>query len=230
VRNFLDACRGLPVHGYSITIPHKRPALRAMDEVDSTCRRIGAVNTVVNHKGRLVGSNTDWSAALEAIESAMPGETLAGKRVALIGAGGTARAIAFGLKPKGADLCIYNRTVERAQALAEEVGCEWSGLEGLDGLEADVVANSTSLGMYPNVAASPLPRSALHKGMVVFDAVYNPVWTRLLCDAEEVGGRVATGLQMFVNQAVQQFKTWTGLEAPRELMDAVAREKLAVVE
>ncbi len=227
VCNFIEAFRGLPVQGYSITIPHKQDAMRAMDEVDPVCRSIGAVNTVANRKGRLVGSNTDWTAAIEAIERGLDGEGLPGKRVALIGAGGTARAIAFGLKAKGANMCIYNRTVDRAAKLAEEVGCEWRGLDEIERLEADIIANSTSVGMHPNVDATPVPRSALRPDTVVFDAVYNPVWTRLLCDAEEVGCPTATGLEMFVNQAVQQFKTWTGLEAPRELMELVASEKLA---
>jgi len=230
VVNFIEACRGLPVQGYSITIPHKEAAMRAMDEIDPIAKKIGAVNTVVNRKGRLNASNTDWTAATEAIESALEDGNLSGKRVALIGAGGSARAIAFGLKAKGAETCIYNRTVERAERLAREIGCGWRGLDDLADVEADVIANSTSVGMYPNVDATPVPRQALKPGMGVFDAVYNPVHTRLLCDAEECGCRIATGLQMFVNQAVQQFKTWTGLEAPRDLMEAVAREKLAVVE
>ena len=230
VGDFIEAFRGLPIHGYSITIPHKQAAIKVLDEIDPICRDIGAVNTVVNHKGKLVGSNTDWSAAVAAIERALGGPELAGKRVALIGAGGTARALAFGLRSKGAHIRIYNRTVDRAIALAEDVGCEWSSLDDLTGTEHDIIANSTSVGMYPNVDATPVPKSALRDGLVVFDAVYNPVWTRLLCDAQEVGCRVATGLEMFVNQAVQQFKTWTGLEAPRDLMEAVAREKLAVTE
>lgn len=227
VCNFLEAFRGLPVHGYSITIPHKEAAIGAMDEVEAICRDIGAVNTVVNRKGRLVGSNTDWSAAIQAIESAIDGESLAGKRAAVIGAGGTARAIAFGLRAKGARTCIYNRTQARAARLAADVGCAWAPLDALPSSDFDILLNSTSVGMYPNTEATPVPASALRAGITVFDAVYNPVWTRLLRDAEAAGCRIATGLEMFVNQAVQQFKTWTGLEAPRELMEAVARERLA---
>ncbi len=228
VCNFLEAFRGLPVHGYSITIPHKEAAMGAMDEVEPICRDIGAVNTVVNRKGRLVGSNTDWSAAIQAIESALGGEGLAGRRVALVGAGGTARAIAFGLRAKGTNTCIYNRTAARAARLAADVGCRWATLDALPKAEFDILVNSTSVGMHPNTEATPVPDGVLREGAVVFDAVYNPVWTRLLRDAKEAGCRIVTGLEMFVNQAVQQFKTWTGLEAPRELMEAVARERLAV--
>jgi len=230
VCNFIDACRGLPVHGYSVTIPHKQDVLSAIEETDTVSREIGAINTIVNRKGRLVGSNTDWIAAIEAIETALPEGGLAGKRVALIGAGGTARAIAFGLKAKAAATTIYNRTADRAEKLAADVGCEWRPMDDIGWADADVIANSTSLGMYPAVDATPVPRAALKPHMVVFDAVYNPVWTRLLCDADEAGCRTVSGLHMFVNQAALQFKTWTGLEAPRELMEAVTREKLAAAE
>jgi len=229
VRTFIEAARGVPVQGYSITIPHKEAALLALDEVASTCRQIGAVNTVVNRNGRLVGSNTDWTAALEAIESRLP-DGLGGRRVALVGAGGTARAIAFGLRAKGAATRIYNRTHKRAAELAAAVGCEWAPLDALASLAADVVVNATSVGMTPDVDASPVPASALRSGMVVFDAVYNPARTRLLAEAERKGCIAVSGIEMFVNQAVQQFQTWTGREAPRELMDAVVRERLAAVQ
>ena len=227
VRNFVDACRGLPVYGYSVTTPHKEAAMAAADEVDPICRQIGALNTVVNRKGRLVGSNTDWTAAVEALERALSGASLAGRRVALLGAGGTARAIAFGLKAKGAIVCVHNRTPARAQKLARDVACEWAGLDDLETLDADIVINATSVGMYPNVDATPLPASLLEPRMIVFDTVYNPVSTRLLLDAEEVGCATLNGLDMFVGQAAQQFKTWTGLDAPRELMQAIAAERLS---
>ncbi len=231
VCNFIDACRGIPAQGYSITIPHKQAAMTALDEIEPICRKIGAVNTAVNRNGRLVGSNSDWTAAIGAIEAGLAGRGLAGKRVALVGAGGTARAIAFGLKAKGAVTCIYNRTPERARTLAEEVGCEWAALDALGpDLAAAVLANATSAGMYPDTDATSVPPSVLKPGMVVFDAVYNPVWTRLLCSAEEAGCTTVSGLEMFINQAVQQITTWTGREAPRELMEAVTREKLGVVE
>ncbi len=231
VVNFIDAARGIPVLGYSVTVPHKEAVMPALDELDATSRSIGAVNTVVNRKGRLQGTNTDWSAAVEAIETALAPDRLAGKRVALIGAGGTARAIAFGLRAKGAVTAVYDRTFERAQELAADFACEAHPLDDLLlGLEADVVINSTSVGMHPDADASPVPADRLRPEMVVFDAIYNPVWTRLLADAEEAGCVTVTGLDMFVNQAVQQFKTWTGLDAPRELMTAVAAERLTAAE
>ena len=230
VCNFLDAYRGLPVHGYSVTIPHKEAVSATLDEIDTVSRQIGAVNTIVNRKGCLVGSNTDWTAAVAAIESELPDGGVGGKRVALLGAGGTARAIAFGLKARGATTTIYNRTSERAEKLAADVGCAWAPLDAIETADVDVIANSTSVGMYPIVDASPVPASVLMPGMVVFDAVYNPVWTRLLAEADKAGCRTVSGIHMFVNQAAEQFKTWTGLDAPRELMETVTRERLAALE
>ena len=177
----------------------------------------------MNRKGCLVGSNTDWTAAVAAIESELPDGGVGGKRVALLGAGGTARAIAFGLKARGATTTIYNRTSERAEKLAADVGCAWAPLDAIETADVDVIANSTSVGMYPIVDASPVPA-------VVFDAVYNPVWTRLLAEADKAGCRTVSGIHMFVNQAAEQFKTWTGLDAPRELMETVTRERLAALE
>jgi len=230
VRNFIEASRGIPVKGYSITVPHKQDAMAALDEVDSLCRKIGAVNTVVNHKGRLVGSNTDWTAAIEAIETALIGETLAGRRVALIGAGGTARAIAFGLRAKGALTCIFNRTPERARDLAADAECKWRPLDEIESAEADIIINSTSVGMHPNVDETPVPASVFRRKMIVFDAVYNPAETRFLREAKEAGCLTVCGMDMFVNQAAQQFKTWTEMNPPRELMEAIVREQLVSLE
>jgi shikimate dehydrogenase len=213
-----------------VTIPHKEAIPAALDEIDTVSRQIGAVNTIVNRKGRLLGSNTDWTAAVAAIESELPEGGVAGKRVALLGAGGTARAIAFGLKAKSAVTTIYNRTCERAEKLAADVGCAWAPLDAIEAADVDVIANSTSVGMYPTVDVSPVPVSVLKPGMVVFDAVYNPVWTRLLAEADKAGCRTVSGVHMFVNQAAEQFKTWTGLDAPRELMETVTRERLAALE
>jgi len=110
------------------------------------------------------------------------------------------------------------------------MGCEWRSYDEIGSLEADVIVNATSIGMYPKTDATPVPANLLKPGMVVFDTVYNPASTRLLTEASEAGCSTVSGIEMFINQAVQQFKTWTGLDAPRELMEAVAREKLAAME
>ena len=260
VTDFLKRFRMLPVMGFSVTIPHKEQALKSADEVDALTERIGALNTLVNRDGRLVGTNTDCSAAIGAMEDAL-GEQgdpdasasgrdaatpwsphrgtgirachdaagkspLAGKRVALIGARGTARAVGVGLVDAGARVKIFNRTVSRARILAAELGCDWASLDELTDASADVIVNTTPVGMYPKVDASIVPVELLRPGVLVFDAVYNPVETRRLREARERGCLTVTGLEMFTRQAAEQFRLFTDTEPPTDLMRRVVEERL----
>ena len=194
------------------------------------------MNTAANRDGRLFGTNTDVPGALAALEEAVGGNSLlrgekgaalAGKRVLLLGAGGAARALAFGLGLHGARVVIANRTHEKGVRLAAEVGCECCAVAEIASCEVDIILNTTSVGMHPNVDATPVPRKALKPGLVVLDAVYNPLKTRLLREAEEAGCRTVPGLTWFVNQAALQFELWTSRRAPREVMEQVVRERLA---
>jgi len=225
--NFIPAWRELPVEGYSVTIPHKEAVIPLLDEVQPLARRIGAVNTIVMRDGRLLGSNTDWSAAVKAIEGGLrQGESLAGKTVLLLGAGGAARAIAFGLTERGARLLIANRTHERAVKLAADAGCGVVPLAEVASVAYDILVNGTSLGMHPKVEETPLAAALLRPGALVFDSVYNPLETRLLREARAAGCRTVDGLEMFVNQAAEQFELWTRLPAPRALMRSVVAARL----
>jgi 3-dehydroquinate dehydratase/shikimate dehydrogenase len=228
VAEFIPPYRDLPVSGYSVTIPHKEAVIPLLDEVQPLAKRIGAVNTIVDRGGRLCGSNTDWSAAVAAIESGLEeGERLDGQRVLMIGAGGAARAMAFGLAERGCRLTIANRTHERAVRLAQDVGCECVPLEEVGSVPYDVFVNGTSLGMHPKVEGTPLEAEHLRPGTLVFDTVYNPIETRLLREARAAGCRTVSGLEMFVNQATEQFELWTGQPAPRSTMRAVVERRLA---
>lgn len=225
----LAGFRNLGLRGLSVTIPHKQTTCSLMDSVDALSSAIGAVNTVLVREGRLLGRNTDVDAAVGAIESAcrragMGG--LAGLSVLQIGAGGAGRAIAFGLVARGARVVVANRTVSRARDLAAELGCRACGLDEMPDVEADVLVNATSIGMWPDVHATPAPHELLRTGMVVFDSVYNPVETRLLREAAAAGCTTATGLEWFVNQAVAQFEWWTDTPAPRQVMEEVVRDRL----
>lgn len=235
VVEFVQAFRKLNVQGYSVTLPHKQAIIGAMDEVDVMVEKVGALNTVVNREGGLFGTNTDVPGALGALADALadggPGaEMLSGKRVLLLGAGGAARALAFGLQGHGAKVMIANRTHEKAVRLAEETGCECCVLAEVAGCEAEVLINTTSVGMYPKVEDTPVPREALKAGMLVFDAVYNPPETRLLREAKEAGCRTLSGIHWFVSQAALQFELWTGRSAPREVMEKVLRGGLRISE
>jgi 3-dehydroquinate dehydratase/shikimate dehydrogenase len=228
IETFIKDFRKMDFRGFSVTIPHKESILPFLDDIDPVAGKIRAINTVVNQDGRLTGHNTDCMAAVKGLEGGMEGEngTLKGKKVAIIGAGGAARAIAFGLKEKGCDITIYNRTLERAKRLSNDVGCKFNRFEEISELNTDVLINSTSIGMFPNVEESPVPKAVLKANMVVFDAVYNPIETKLLKDAEERGCHTVNGLTMFINQAAEQFRLWTGIEPSVELMKKVAKNML----
>jgi shikimate dehydrogenase len=229
VAAFLSAFEPYDLRGLSVTIPHKETMLGLMHDVDETAARIGAVNTVVIRDGRRCGYNTDAGAAVSAIENAVRRaglEPLRLRTVLLVGAGGAARAIAYGLHGKVARLIIANRTVEKARKLAAELGAQACGLDELEQLSPDVLVNGTSIGMWPHVDESPVPATMLCKDMVVFDSVYNPLKTRLLAEAERAGAVTASGLEWFVSQAAAQFELWTGRTAPRQVMEEAVSEHL----
>jgi 3-dehydroquinate dehydratase/shikimate dehydrogenase len=228
-RAFFQAFEPLDLRGISVTIPHKETMLPLMHEASELAAEIGAVNTVDIRDGVRRGTNTDVPAAFGAVEGAaeragLP--ALAECEVLIVGAGGAGRAIAYGLKPHVRRIIVANRTLERARALAAELDVEACGLEQISGLEPDVIVNGTSVGMWPHVDESPVPSALFRPGMVVFDAVYNPVRTKMLADAEAAGAVTAPGIDWFLNQAVAQFETWTGETAPRERMERAARECL----
>ncbi len=165
---------------------------------------------------------------MDAISSAL-GIERAGLKdwpVAVIGAGGAARAIVAGLSQVGAKIKIYNRTVEKAKRLAAEFGCLYGRLDELSGMDAKLIVNCTSVGMYPEVDRSPVPCGCLKKDMVIFDTVYNPVETLLLKEGGKAGAKVIDGVAMFVNQAAGQFKLFTGQDANLELIGKIAFENL----
>ncbi len=233
---FVRAFRELDAQGYSVTLPHKQTIIAAMDEVDETVRQAGAMNTVINRGGRLCGANTDIPAALGAIEEALGGGApgpvplLKGKEVLLIGAGGAARAVAYGLMARGAYVLVANRTHERAVALAREISAQAVPMDRIGPLRPQILINTTSVGMWPNMDESPLPAAMLRKGMIVFDAVYNPPETRLLRDAKAAGCLCVSGVEWFVRQAALQCEMWTGRPAPHEIMEDVVLKRLARTE
>jgi len=211
--------------GFSVTIPHKQNALNYVRTnqgfVEPLAGKIGAVNTlVIGPGGKLKAYNTDYAAALDAITSTLriSRDDLKKLPVAIVGAGGVARAIVAGLGDAGAKIKIYNRTVERAKRLAAEFGCDFAPLDDLPNIEAKVLINCTSVGMHPNVDATPVPAECLKRGMAVFDTVYNPAQTLLLKEAKKKRKKTIDGLSMFINQALAQFKLFTGQNANPELM------------
>ncbi len=211
----IAGARALGIRQLAVSIPHKVAVLEHLDAVEETARRIGAVNTVTREGERLVGANTDWVGAVRALERERP---LAGAHAVVLGAGGTARAVAFGLGERGARVRVLNRTVAKAERLARELGADGAGgLGELGERPCDVLVNTTRVGLGDD-EESPVPAEALPKGAVVMDAVYEPQETRLLRDAAAAGCATVGGKWMLVEQAAEQIRLWTGQEPPLDVM------------
>jgi len=238
----------LDLRGLSITIPHKENALRYLSEksaeLDPLAVRIGAVNTIAierddNAIPGLRGLNTDYSAILDSITERLGirRENLVGCRIAVIGAGGTGRTAVAALASCGATVVVYNRTRERAAALAAEFDGKSghvvaASLEKICDSCCQMYINTTSIGMHPSTNASPfgpLPPK-LGPDTLVFDAVYNPMRTLMIRQAEEANAKTVTGVEMFVRQAAAQFEAWTHLPAPIERMKRVLKDRLGAGE
>jgi 3-dehydroquinate dehydratase/shikimate dehydrogenase len=219
IRSWLD------FRGFSVTIPHKTNALeyaRAKGEyIEPLAAKIGAVNTlIIGVNERINCFNTDYAGAMDALTQALgiKRKQLHNKIVAVIGAGGAARAIIAGLADVGAKVTIYNRTVSKAHNLAIEFGCHYTELDKIEQLNAEIIINCTSIGMYPKIDASPLPVKCLKKDIVVFDTVYNPLETLLLKQAKQAGAKTASGAEMFIGQAAEQFKLFTHKDCPMDIL------------
>ena len=206
--------RALGLRQLSVSLPHKLAIMEYLDRVTPIARRIGAVNTVIREGDELVGSNTDWSGAVRALERELD---LAGARAVVLGAGGTARALVHGLLERGARVRVLNRTLDKAHALCDELGADTAGgLSELAQSPYDVLVNTTRVGLDEDV--SPVDAAALSGDAVVLDAVYEPERTRLLRDAEARGARTLSGKWMLVYQAAEQLEAWTDQKAPIDVM------------
>jgi shikimate dehydrogenase len=216
--------RALGVRGLAVTMPHKVAIMELLDEVDPIAATIGAVNTVVNSNGRLMGYNTDWLGILRPLEQRT---SLKGRKVALLGAGGAAQAALYACTREGASVTIFNRSIERAESLADRFGASILPLEKADELSLfDIVINTTSVGMAPDIDRSPVPASALTRDQVVFETIYAPATTKLLSMSARIGASTIPGLDMFLEQGAAQFHLHTGVKAPREEMEKILRNSL----
>ncbi len=233
----------LHLSGLSITIPHKENALRYLQErhadIDPLAARIGAINTIVMQRKAggisLRGFSTDYPAILDTITSALGIERdeLRGMDVAVLGAGGTGRTAVAALAHCGAAVTIFNRTIDRAEALASEFNSAASpvraaSMSELTARRFSVCINCTSVGMHPLVDASPFDAGAplLDSGTLVFDTIYNPLRTRLLETSQAAGAKTVSGIEMFIRQAVGQFEAWTKLPAPADVMRSILLDRL----
>lgn len=212
----ITGVRALNVRGLACTMPHKVSICALLDELDPVAATIGAVNTVVQEDGRLKGFNTDWLGILRPLESIM---ILRDKQVAILGAGGAALAAIYACVSAGAAVTIFNRTLSNATPLAKRFKVDVASLsESCDLERFDVIINTTSVGMSPKTAESPLIEAQLHQHHLVFETIYYPHQTQLLRHATAKGATTLRGLDMFLEQGAAQFELHTGVKAPRETM------------
>ena len=216
IGKFIKAFKPL-ISGLSITIPHKKSVMKHLDNIDPLARNIGAANTIIKKDNKLIGYNTDCTGAIKALKQK---SAIRNKNTAIIGAGGVARAIAFGIKQEKGDIIIINRTESKAKKLASELSCSWGGLSKLNSLQnIDILVNCTSIGMHPDIDRTPVKKQLLKRIMskkaTVFDTVYTPPLTKLLKDASSLNLKTVSGQQMFINQAKEQFRLFTSKEMPK---------------
>jgi 3-dehydroquinate dehydratase/shikimate dehydrogenase len=221
LRDFFAMATKLPLAGFSVTIPHKQKIIRYLDAVEPQARRIGAVNTVWRKAGKWRGANTDVAGILGPLSKVL---RIPNASILIVGNGGAARGAACALADAGAKISLVGRNADRVRALSKVCGAEALGRDQLHSRKFDVLIHATPLGMYPHVNEcffdGQIPAD------VVFDLVYNPLETVLARHAREQGKTVIPGLEMFLEQAAQQFELWTNDAAPRAVMQKAAMEAL----
>jgi len=227
----ISGVRALQIAGVNLTIPHKERVIELLDEVGEHAARIQSVNTVINRDGWLCGESTDGPGFMRSAEAEWG--SLRGARVLLLGAGGAAKAVAYALAESGCEVTVANRTPERAEALVNglntvlgrqavrSVAMTSENLSAEIG-NADLLVNTTSVGMSPELESIPIDPELLHKGLLVYDLVYSPPRTRLMAEAEARGAKAVNGIGMLVHQGAISFQMWTGLEPPIMVMQEAA--------
>ncbi len=218
--------KALEIEGINVTIPHKENIMKFVDEIDPMAKKIGAINTIKNNKGRLVARNTDAAGGKKALIDS--GCEISGKRILFLGSGGVARALAFILAEDAEKIVVTDIDEKKAISLTSEGSRFFKNkFETKKSTEnvlkeeiknADVLINATPIGMFPKIDASPIPKQFLHRELFVFDVVYNPLKTRLIKDAEDLGCKALGGLDMLVNQGALAFEWWTGKTPNAKLM------------
>jgi len=209
--------KALNFKGFNVTIPHKEKIMRLLDSVDSLSQDIGAVNTIKNENGQLIGRNTDALGCKQALLDA--GYQFKNKNVLILGAGGAAKAVCFALVNAVDNLVIVNRTLKRATILAKELmKKKETHIKVIDLFTStlkkeleniDLLINTTPVGMFPKIGQSPISKDVLHNDLFIFDLVYNPLETQLLKDATSIGCKSLGGLDMLINQGALAFEWWT---------------------
>lgn len=221
----IKGVRALGLRGINVTVPHKQAVIQFLDEVDDEAQAIGAVNTIVNERGKLKGYNTDAPGFMAALTKIS--RDIKVKHIVVLGAGGAARAALYRLVRAGARVTVLNRTREQAELLVKELGGEAGSIDSLTMAIAnsDIVVNATSVGLH-GVNESLVPKEILRKGLVVFDLVYHANGTQLIRDAMIAECVTIPGTELLLEQAYLAFKLFTGHDAPVEVMKGALEDTL----
>jgi len=218
----------LGIQGISVTIPHKESAYRLAVSADEPAHAMGAVNTLRLHGAQWEGCNTDWIGAIAALRNHF--EQFSGKRALIIGAGGVARAVLYGLKREQASITISNRGIERGEDLARVFDCDFVPLSELQqansGADFDIIVQCTPIGLMNNEDSTLIPETLFHPGMVVLDTVYRPLWTPFLRKARAAGCATVPGMEMLLHQGIAQLDWWLGEMIRPEVVLPVMKEAL----
>ena len=222
---FINNFKKFDFIGAAVTMPHKETIINFLDESDETAKDIGAVNTIVKDNGKLIGCNTDYYGAVQALKEKTQ---LENKKILILGAGGAARAIVYGLKKENTSITIINRTAEKAQKLAEEFNVKADEFENMKELIKmnDIIINTTSVGMKPNVDQSIIKETDMEEGKIIMDIVYTPIKTKLIKYAKNKKCEIITGERMLMHQAMKQFELWTKQEPDFKIMEKAIMEKM----
>ena len=233
--NAINGLKSLNIKGANVTIPHKISVMKYLDKIEPTAKMIGAINTIKNEDGKLIGRNTDGEGFLNSIKES--GYNLKNKNIVLFGAGGAARACAFFLAKEINKITIINRSNTAMNDLISNLNLNYDiSIEGINLskneeiknviADSDMLVNTTPVGMYPNANESPVKQLWLHPNLFVIDIIYSPIQTKLLLDASSIGCKVLSGVDMLINQGIIAFEWWTGFSPDKKLMKQVVLDEL----
>ena len=232
----INGMRALGIKGMNVTIPHKENVIQYLDEIDPIAQKMGAVNTIKNDDGVLKARNTDAGGAKKSLIDA--GCEISGKNILFLGSGGVARSVAYVLSEEANKIVLTDIVEKTALTVAKEIkrnmGADIEGKLSSDVIlkkeiqKTDILINATPLGMHPKVDASPISKELLHEDLFVFDVIYNPLITKIMKDAAEIGCKTLGGLDMLVNQGVLAFEWWTGKSPNASLMKSKVIDFLGI--
>lgn len=231
---FVKWCQREKIGGLSVTIPHKQAILPLLTQAESAAQGIGACNTVVFNGEELIGYNTDYRAAMDCLNEALAksdnrANPFQGLSVLLLGSGGVSRAIGYGLAQRQALITVCGRNHEACEALAKELNGKWIPWEDRHKIQPNILVNGTPIGMFPDMDSSPYKTASLTSNTLTFDTIYNPEQTLFIKGARSAGSPVITGLQMFVRQAAYQYRLFTGLVPPIDVMVKTLKKAISPV-